>query len=99
MIRRPPRSTLFPYTTLFRSAALPDTDEHASHGGYPSWRVHRKGFVWERPLRAAERAALGSAAPDGLEPVLGVQVADEGIKAALIADEPDVYFKIGRAHV
>src|SRR3712207_2956844 len=25
MIRRPPRSTLFPYTTLFRSAALPWT--------------------------------------------------------------------------
>src|SRR3712207_7574701 len=24
MIRRPPRSTLFPYTTLFRSRALPD---------------------------------------------------------------------------
>jgi len=24
MIRRPPRSTLFPYTTLFRSAVLPD---------------------------------------------------------------------------
>jgi len=24
MIRRPPRSTLFPYTTLFRSAATPD---------------------------------------------------------------------------
>src|SRR3712207_6967236 len=24
MIRRPPRSTLFPYTTLFRSAELPD---------------------------------------------------------------------------
>src|SRR2546428_11469441 len=23
MIRRPPRSTLFPYTTLFRSSALP----------------------------------------------------------------------------
>src|SRR3712207_8414878 len=25
MIRRPPRSTLFPYTTLFRSAGLPET--------------------------------------------------------------------------
>src|SRR5260370_30107488 len=25
MIRRPPRSTLFPYTTLFRSAHLSDT--------------------------------------------------------------------------
>src|SRR3712207_8834546 len=24
MIRRPPRSTLFPYTTLFRSEAVPD---------------------------------------------------------------------------
>src|SRR2546422_4391354 len=24
MIRRPPRSTLFPYTTLFRSVSIPD---------------------------------------------------------------------------
>src|SRR5256885_9424789 len=28
MIRRPPRSTLFPYTTLFRS----HDEEHAQHG-------------------------------------------------------------------
>src|SRR3712207_6919969 len=27
MIRRPPRSTLFPYTTLFRSRTLPVTPE------------------------------------------------------------------------
>src|SRR5258707_8883819 len=27
MIRRPPRSTLFPYTTLFRSDRWPDTAE------------------------------------------------------------------------
>src|SRR5258707_6723654 len=27
MIRRPPRSTLFPYTTLFRSRVLPVVDE------------------------------------------------------------------------
>src|SRR2546427_3848749 len=27
MIRRPPRSTLFPYTTLFRSQGLPAQDE------------------------------------------------------------------------
>src|SRR3712207_7552997 len=26
MIRRPPRSTLFPYTTLFRSGATPSSD-------------------------------------------------------------------------
>src|SRR3712207_7951971 len=28
MIRRPPRSTLFPYTTLFRSATFDRDDEH-----------------------------------------------------------------------
>src|SRR4051794_41576179 len=28
MIRRPPRSTLFPYTTLFRSASWPGVPEH-----------------------------------------------------------------------
>src|SRR3990172_4001382 len=28
MIRRPPRSTLFPYTTLFRSAARVVAEEH-----------------------------------------------------------------------
>src|SRR6266446_8618242 len=27
MIPQPPRSTLFPYTTLFRSIALPDRDD------------------------------------------------------------------------
>src|SRR5258706_4659755 len=36
MIRRPPRSTLFPYTTLFRSPALDgaedDGDDHREHG-------------------------------------------------------------------
>src|SRR2546430_8988780 len=30
MIRRPPRSTLFPYTTLFRSSAQPDRAHHVS---------------------------------------------------------------------
>src|SRR5256885_10561233 len=29
MIRRPPRSTLFPYTTLFRSAVLEAIERHA----------------------------------------------------------------------
>src|SRR3712207_8720118 len=32
MIRRPPRSTLFPYTTLFRSAAWPE-EAFAQLGG------------------------------------------------------------------
>src|SRR3712207_8102943 len=32
MIRRPPRSTLFPYTTLFRSGHLIDPAEHENAG-------------------------------------------------------------------
>src|SRR2546429_5694422 len=39
MIRRPPRSTLFPYTTLFRSPSLPAALEKSgftwgNYGGY-----------------------------------------------------------------
>src|SRR2546422_6077007 len=33
MIRRPPRSTLFPYTTLFRSQYVPDLQELEVHDG------------------------------------------------------------------
>src|SRR3712207_8304683 len=41
MIRRPPRSTLFPYTTLFRSFEL---QEHLSTGGMAQlWAVSRAG--------------------------------------------------------
>src|SRR3712207_8832130 len=36
MIRRPPRSTLFPYTTLFRSRPSKLTDEESASG-----RIHR----------------------------------------------------------
>src|SRR3712207_8198371 len=31
MIRRPPRSTLFPYTTLFRSERVPDVRPFSCH--------------------------------------------------------------------
>src|SRR2546430_9574870 len=38
MIRRPPRSTLFPYTTLFRSHLL-ERERYADHTG----RQHERG--------------------------------------------------------
>src|SRR5690349_22496079 len=37
MIRRPPRSTLFPYTTLFRSSCMPLLRELLRAS--PGWRV------------------------------------------------------------
>src|SRR6266852_6794872 len=43
MIRRPPRSTLFPYTTLFRSRHVPHAQElPAGHEGAPSRLRDRK---------------------------------------------------------
>jgi hypothetical protein len=71
--------------------ALPETAEVASRGNR-QWKVKDKLFVWERPLRQRDLQELGDAAPIGT--VLGARVPDEGAKAALIADDPDVYFTI-----
>lgn len=69
--------------------ALPETTEKSVHGT-ANWRVRDKGFVWDRPLRAADLDALGDAAPDG--PILGARVADVGVRQALIGDDPAVFF-------
>src|SRR5438094_3325510 len=43
MIRRPPRSTLFPYTTLFRSVAeLVDADRDAVRSRWRGAAAHRR---------------------------------------------------------
>src|SRR3712207_7024958 len=47
MIRRPPRSTLFPYTTLFRSVA----------------RGHHEGVAAERQRRQVDRPSDGHGRP------------------------------------
>src|SRR2546430_13079894 len=60
MIRRPPRSTLFPYTTLFRSAQPrrePDPEQE-KHRGPDDERVH----VQETGLLQIKRIMLNSVA-------------------------------------
>jgi hypothetical protein len=69
--------------------ALPQAQEGTSYGNR-SWKVKDKSFVWERPLRESDRAALGDAAPDG--PILAARVEHEGAKQALLADDPAVFF-------
>jgi hypothetical protein len=69
--------------------ALPGVTERASHG-LPAWRVGDQLFVWDRPLRKSDVEALGPDAPGG--PVLGARVADLGVKEALLADDPAVFF-------
>jgi hypothetical protein len=70
---------------------LPETAEQPLHG-LMSWRVRGKLFVWERPLRQSDLAALGDAAPRG--PILGARVEHLGAKEALLADDPAVFFTI-----
>src|SRR3712207_8543794 len=52
MIRRPPRSTLFPYTTLFRSAqgALPGPPQGGHHRRGADRRGDAVGPLHRRPL-------------------------------------------------
>src|SRR3712207_8822468 len=53
MIRRPPRATLFPYTTLFRSLRRAATGGTAARGGAPA-AAHRRR-AGRRRRRAAAR--------------------------------------------
>ncbi|HEY6596697.1 MAG TPA: MmcQ/YjbR family DNA-binding protein [Asanoa sp.] len=67
-------------------AELPDTREPSEN----EWKFRDKSLAWERPLRKQDLEALGDAAPDG--PILCVRTTDVGVKEALVADDPDVYF-------
>jgi hypothetical protein len=70
--------------------ALPGTTEATSGDGLLGWSVKGEAFVWERRLHILERRVWGDAAPKG--PILGAHTADSGVKEALIAGKPDVYF-------
>src|SRR3712207_7817555 len=64
MIRRPPRSTLFPYTTLFRSAkywALPEVVDACARSGVPGiglWREPVADYGLERSAKLVRDAGL-----------------------------------------
>jgi hypothetical protein len=71
--------------------ALPEVAEEPMHG-MRAWKVRKKLFVWERPLRAKEIEMLGDAAPPAEAPIIGVRVPDAEAKTALLASEPEIYF-------
>src|SRR5256885_17267309 len=98
MIRRPPRSTLFPYTTLFRSeAAAKATGAHAFIQALP------QGY--DTPLDAGEAGAALSAGQRQLLALTRVLVRQPGVllldeATAAIDHASDAAFReIGRAHV
>ena len=71
--------------------AMPEASERESRGTR-QWRIKDKLFVWERPLRKTDLAALGPAAPEG--PILGARVEHLVAKEALLASDPEVFFTI-----
>src|SRR2546430_8318838 len=76
MIRRPPRSTLFPYTTLFRS----DADEGANH--YQNFPDISSVTIAGRNLKVEYR--LDSAAANSAYPLtVEFFIADGGIEPIL----------------
>src|SRR2546430_17123345 len=60
MIRRPPRSTLFPYTTLFRSAwfKLTHRDMGPIHR-YLGPLVPKEILIWQDPIPALNHPLIG----------------------------------------
>src|SRR6266511_6426096 len=86
MIRRPPRSTLFPYTTLFRSPSCGVADVRADHvtvwsssqntHGFQATCARVLGLERER-VRVIYMDGAGSYGPNGAD--------DAAIEAALLS--------------
>src|SRR2546426_9457245 len=70
MIRRPPRSTLFPYTTLFRSHdGRPPVHVVGRQGGAEDADDELPHLVRLEPLAGLDRGAAGEGRGEALQPV------------------------------
>src|SRR5256885_9477253 len=71
MIRRPPRSTLFPYTTLFRSMGLDHVeeleDERRDHAGHDHERDERAAAAVPQPADGGQGPAHDQRQPQAEE--------------------------------
>src|SRR3712207_7236455 len=76
MIRRPPRSTLFPYTTLFRSpAVVVVVPEPAGEGGVRPGDAQLPGHVGESAVAVVAVQAAGA-----------VEVGDEKVRVVVAVE-------------
>src|SRR2546422_8038716 len=60
MIRRPPRSTLFPYTTIFRSRLLVEVDDVEDRLGAQEGEAAHELVLVRRPARDRKSTRLNS---------------------------------------
>src|SRR3989449_11063160 len=78
MIRRPPRSTLFPYTTLFRSlTAHPAPDRVGEH----------RGDEPEPALHAGRLLGRERGQDDGMEPARDERAAERAADVGAVVDQ------------
>src|SRR2546426_11795945 len=89
MIRRPPRSTLFPYTTLFRSL-----DQTRSH--HEVWHLEHELILRDRNLNILARAQDPHDLDDGLAGHDAGHAPDASAQTPLRHGEP---MAIGRDHL
>src|SRR2546422_8504760 len=58
MIRRPPRSTLFPYTTLFRSGRIPALEREIAEAEKRLAQIQKKGKYLKEEVDAEDIAEI-----------------------------------------
>src|SRR2546423_2489670 len=93
MIRRPPRSTLFPYTTLFRSKWLEirPVESHfiftgfAGRGNRPQDTAMSETGIWKVVQKYAEQCGLSYVKPHDFRRFVGTQLAKKDIRKAQTA--------------
>src|SRR2546427_12706630 len=85
MIRRPPRSTLFPYTTLFRSASAVHAPQFPPKECMSNGQMASHAGVLRRGGRAGFHGGPGSAGHDAFHGVAPCQMAGVGAGHAVAA--------------
>src|SRR2546427_4830858 len=106
MIRRPPRSTLFPYTTLFRSHFEPDAKAGARKRAGRREVVHHDpqrgpGLVHDaahgREMRRVERKSPGEVGQPGTRELarLDERRDRKPVRAVLQLQAPELYALVG----
>ena len=101
MIRRPPRSTLFPYTTLFRSV---DTNGFHSkpNAKYQKWSINSfgfrgKGITKEKPDDIIRVITIGASETFGLYESENMEFPAQ-IQTILDENKPNRYQVLNAAH-
>src|SRR3712207_9389149 len=98
MIRRPPRSTLFPYTTLFRSVVTLALGRWLRRHAFPTDELELRAMVPVSVRADVERGALGNRVAAMYAPLpVGIEHPEEAYQR--VHEAMAGLKEIGRAHV